>query len=105
MLAATIPKWLAADDDAQHYVFVNPSDDEAPIWFETPDTVIECDAFGFGRIELDDRAGAVSIEAVGEIGAVRIRREGDLRLKINDVDVTDSLLRTTEPSVREFRGL
>ena len=31
--------------------------------------------------------------------------EGDLRLKINDVDVTDSLLRTTEPSVREFRGL
>jgi|CXWL01.1.fsa_nt_gi hypothetical protein len=105
VLSATIPKWLSADDDAQHYVFVNPSDDEAPIWFETPDTVIECDAFGFGRIELDDRAGAVSIEAVGEIGAVRIRREGDLRLRINDVDVTDSLLRTTEPSVREFRGL
>ncbi len=105
VLAATIPKWLVADDDAGHYVFVNPSDEEAPIWFETPSTVIECDAFAFGRIELDDRTGTVDIEAVGEIGAVRIRREGDLRLNINGGDVTDSLLRTTEPLVREFRGL
>ena len=53
-MAGTPPKWLVADDDAGRYVFVNPTDEEAPLWLETPDTVIECDAFGFGRIDLDE---------------------------------------------------
>ncbi len=105
LLAGTTPKWLVADDDAQHYVFVNPSDEQAPIWLETPDTVVECDALGFGRIELDDRTGAVLIEATGEIGTVRVRRDGNITLAINGSDVTDTMLRTTEPNVREFRGL
>jgi hypothetical protein len=105
LLAGTTPKWLVADDEGQHYVFVNPSEEEAPVWLETPDTIVECDAFGFGRIELDDATGAVLIEATGDIGTVRVRREGNLQLSINGADVTGSLLRTTEPNVREFRGL
>ncbi|MBI5289448.1 MAG: hypothetical protein HY873_10810 [Chloroflexi bacterium] len=104
LLAGTTPKWLVADDGARHYVFVNPSDEQAPVWLETPDSVVECDAFGFGRVELDDATGAVAIEATGEIGTVRVRRDGEITLTINGVDVTGSLLRTTEPNVREFRG-
>ena len=44
LLAGRAPKWLAADGDAGRYVFVNPSDEEVPLWLETPRTIIECDA-------------------------------------------------------------
>ena len=105
LLAGTTPKWLVADDDARHYLFVNPADEQAPVWLETPDTVVECDAFGFGRIDLDETTGTVHVEATGEIGTVRVRRDGNVTLTINGSDVTASLLRTIEPNVREFRGL
>ena len=105
LLAGGTPKWLVADDDARLYVFVNPSDEEAPVLFETPETAVECEAFGFGRIEIDDAGGRIAIDATGEIGPIRVRRAGDVALTVNDIDVSDMLLRTTEEGVREFRGI
>jgi hypothetical protein len=76
LMAGRAPKWLFADADARCYVFVNPSDEETPVWLETAATIVECDAFAFGRIELDEGASTVRIDADGEIGAVRQFGEG-----------------------------
>jgi hypothetical protein len=105
LLAGSTPKWLIADEDASMYVFVNPSTEEAPVWFQTPRTAVECEAFGFGRIQIDDAANAIAIEATGEIGPVRVRLLEEATLSVNGIDVTPMLLRTTEEGVREFRGL
>jgi hypothetical protein len=104
LIAGAAPKWLFADDERQRYVFVNPSDDEDPLWLETPDTAIECDAFGFGRIEVHGPDAIIGIEAAGEIGAVRVRGTETLRLRINGTDVTDAMTQIAD-DVREFAGL
>ncbi len=104
LFAGTTPKWFFADPARGRYAFVNPGSDEAPVWLETPDTVIECDAFSFGRVDLDEQAAVVRIEAVGEIGAVRLRSVAGLRLHLNGVDVTDAMTQLDD-SVREFAGL
>ena len=104
LLAGTGPKWLIADDDAGLAVVIKPTADEAPVWLETATSILECEAFGMGRIELDDGAPAVSIEAAGAIGAVRIRSEGSPQMKINGVDVTGRLVRIDD-DVMEFAGL
>jgi hypothetical protein len=98
LLAGRAPKWLAADRDNGNYVYVNPSDEEAPLWFETPRVIVECDAFGFGRVEIDERARSVAVEASGEIGIVRIR--GADRLTINGTDVTDRMIGPDAAGVR-----
>ncbi len=105
LLAGRAPKWLFADADARRYVFVNPSDEVNPLWLETPATIVECDAFGFGRVEVDEPAGTIAVEASGEIGALRIRAADGTRLAINGSDVTDALLAPDAAGVREFRGL
>jgi hypothetical protein len=104
LIAGSAPKWLVADNDAGHYVFVNPTDEESPLWFETPDAVVECASIGFARIEIDGPANIVAIEATGEIDAVRIHSAAFPRLTINGADVTDAL-RIVSEGVREFAGL
>jgi hypothetical protein len=108
LLAGTSPKWLIADDNAGHAVVIKPVDDEAPLWLETANTIVECDAFGLGRVEVDDGEGAVDIEVAGEIGAVRARhdagRRDAVRLRINGVDLTERLVRLDDDVV-EFSGL
>ncbi len=104
LLAGRAPKWLAADADAGRYVFVNPSDEEVPLWLETPRTVIECDAFGFGRVELDEGEGVVSVDALGEIGTLRLRGSDGLRLLINGTDATPALQPPDADGVRVFLG-
>lgn len=104
LLAGTSPKWLIADEDAGHFVFIKPVSDEAPVWLETAATVVECDSFGLGRIELAERAGTVLIEAAGEIGAVRVRSGSSMRLSLNGLDITDRLVRIGDDTV-EFAGL
>jgi hypothetical protein len=104
LLAGRAPKWLAADIDAGRYVFVNPSDEIAPVWLETPGSIVECDAFGFGRIELDERGGTLVVEASGGIGPLRFRARDGTRLIVNGADVTDSATPPDGAGVREFDG-
>jgi hypothetical protein len=104
LMAGTAPKWLCADDDRRRYVVVNPSGDEAPLWLETPGVTVECDAFGFGRVEIDGSAGTVEVEAAGEIAPIRISGAATLRLAINGADVTHALV-PVAADTREFRGL
>jgi hypothetical protein len=105
LLAGRTPKWLAADPEARRYAFANPSDEVAPVWLETPRSVVECDAFGFGRIELDERAGTLAVEADGDIGPLRLRAAPGTRVTINGVDVTDAMPPPDDTGVRAFRGL
>jgi hypothetical protein len=105
LLAGRTPKWLVADPERGRFAFVNPSDEAAPLWLETSRTVVECDAFGFGRVALDERASSVAIEATDDIGPVRIRADGDVRLSINGVGVSGSLTPPDASGVREFGGL
>jgi hypothetical protein len=104
LLAGTAPRWLIADEDAGHAVVIKPTSEEAPIWLETAAMIVECDAFGLGRIELHESAHTVSIEAIGEIGAVRIRSDAAPRLAINGIDVSDRLVRLDD-DVMEFAGI
>jgi len=104
LMAGRVPKWLFADAGAGRYVFVNPSDEEVPVWLETSATIVECDAFSFGRIEIDEGAAKVLIEAEGEIGAVRIGAAAAARLFVNGVDVTGALHAPDVNGMREFNG-
>ena len=106
LLAGTEPKWLVADEDRGHYTIIRPTPEEMPLWFETLNTIVECDSIGLSRMELDEQAGTVDVEAVGEIGPVRVRSRlaTSLRLSINGADVTDALT-TIDDETREFAGL
>ena len=104
LIADQSAKWLVADDDAQRYVFVHPHDETTPIWLETPCGIVECDAFGFGRIEIDGAAQVISVEANGAIGAIRIGGADGARLTVNGVDVTAAMAVAGEGR-REFRGV
>jgi hypothetical protein len=92
LLAGRAPKWLFADDERRRYIFVNPSDEYIPVWLETPDSVVECEAFGFGRIVLDEQARTVEVEAANEIAPLRIRAADGMRLSLNGTDVTERLV-------------
>ncbi len=105
LLAGRTPKWLFADDASGRYTFANPSPEAAPVWLETPRTVVECAEFGFGRIEVDDATGDIAIEAIGEIGPVSVRRDGAVRLHINGADVSGSLSTPDHDGMRTFLGL
>ncbi|MEX2247186.1 MAG: hypothetical protein WEC75_10915 [Dehalococcoidia bacterium] len=105
LMAGGTPKWLFADADRGRYVFANPADEVAPLWLETPGTIVECDAFGFGRVEVDEGSGVVTVEAVGLIAPLRLRREGDVRLVVNGVDVSEALVGPDGAGVREFSGV
>ena len=53
---------LIADRDAGRYVVIRTAPDAGPLRLTTPRTTIECAVFGFGRLELDERAGTLAIE-------------------------------------------
>jgi hypothetical protein len=102
LLAGRAPKWLVADSERGRYVFVNPSDEVSPLWLETPRTVVECEAFGFGRVSIDEPRGEVAIEADVEIGGLRLRSASELHLIINGRDVTALLGSPDAEGVREL---
>ncbi|MDP9236978.1 MAG: hypothetical protein M3P30_06205 [Chloroflexota bacterium] len=104
VVAGSGPKWLFAGDDARRYVFVKAASVETPLWIETPATVIDCDAFPFGRVVLDEAAGEIQIEAVGEMAPLRIRSSVPMRLSLNGTDVTDAMTQLAD-GMREFGGL
>jgi hypothetical protein len=104
LTAGTTTKWLAVDGGARRCLFVHPTIEETDFALEMEGMAVECDAFGFGRVTLDVAACAVTIEAVGEIGPIRIRGDRSCRCSINGTDVTASLV-TLADAVREFRGL
>jgi hypothetical protein len=104
LTAGTTPKWLAVDGIARRCVFVHPTVEETDFALEMDGMAMECDAFGFGRATLDSASGAVTIEAAGEIGPVRIRGGDSLQCSINGTDVTGSLVMLTD-GAREFRGI
>jgi hypothetical protein len=106
LMAGRTPKWLFADADSRRWVFVNPSDDAAPVWLETANSTVECEEFAFGRIELDEANGVISIECEDEIAPLRLRAASSMRLILNGNDVSASL----RPSVfgdgaMEFAGI
>ena len=105
LLARGAAKWLVADPEAGRYAFGHPSEDATPLWLETPRIVVECDEFGFGRVEVDERGAVVSIEATGEIGALRLRGPEGLRLLLNGTDVTHALGPPDGGGVRAFAGI
>jgi hypothetical protein len=98
------PKRLVADQSAGRYVFINTAPEPTPLLFETPATTVECDAFPFGRLVLDEAADEIVMEATGELAPVRIRSAKPPRLSVNGTDVTDVLVRLSDDVV-EFHGL
>jgi hypothetical protein len=104
LMAGRTPKWLFAGEAPRRCVFVNPSDEAAPVWFETSAVVVECDEFAFGRIEIDEGAATVAVDALDTIGAIRLRSEPPMSLIINGVDVTDRLRASEHEGVLEFDG-
>jgi hypothetical protein len=104
LMAGRTPKWLYANATAGRYVFVNPSDESTPVWFETANTIIECDEFAFGRIEIDEAGASVSIHALDEIGVLTLRGAAATRLLINGADVSDRLRPSATDDAREFNG-
>jgi hypothetical protein len=77
------PKWLFADADAHRYVFVHPADAVTGLRLTTPATTIECEAFGFGRVDLDEAAGVLNIETTEPPGAIAVRPAGALQIVLN----------------------
>jgi hypothetical protein len=103
LTADTAPKWLAVDGGARRCLFVHPTVEETDFALEMDSVAVECDAFGFGRVTLDAAFCAVTIEAAGEIGPVRIRSADSPRCWINGTDVTGSLVNLPD-GAREFHG-
>jgi hypothetical protein len=85
-------KWVFANDDARRYVIVHASDDPAPLRLGTTDTAIECGAFSFGRIDVDERVGTVTVETAGDAVAVRVRSRLALRVAVNGVETAAEAL-------------
>lgn len=80
-----LPAVFAADRDEGLYACVNPSTERGRVRLETPGGVMfDCDALGTGRVEIDERAGVVVMDAVRPFGGVRLR--GAQRLIINGED-------------------
>ncbi|HET6615578.1 MAG TPA: hypothetical protein VFH62_06785, partial [Dehalococcoidia bacterium] len=102
MMAGRTPKSFFADSEAQRYVFVNPSDEIAPVWLETPSTAVECEEFGFGRIEVDEPASTITIDAADPVASIRIRSASSTRLIVNGDDVTDRLAGPDADGMREL---
>jgi hypothetical protein len=80
------PTWLIADDTVGRYVFVNPGDTAMPVRLATPNTTVECDAFGCGRLDIDEAAGIVRVEAANDPGALRIDARAGSRLIVSCPD-------------------
>lgn len=91
LLAGRTPKWVVVDPDGGRTIFVNPSDEEAPLWLETPDTIVECDAFAFGRVAIDEQALTVTVDATGAIAPIRIIGTQRHALILNGTDVSESM--------------
>lgn len=106
LLAGTEPKWLVANDERKHYAVIRPTAEGMPLWFETSETVVECESVALARMEIDESAATVEIEAAGEIGPVRVRssRIAELHLSINGNDVTGAMTVVSDDT-REFAGL
>ncbi len=88
LVSTPATKWLFADDDAREYVVTNPLSDDIQFCLWTPDAEIACDAFGFGRIALDEVARTVRVDVIGEPPAVKIVRGVGLSVIVNGVEVS-----------------
>jgi hypothetical protein len=105
VMAGRAPKWLYANAEQGRYVLVNPSDERVPVTFETMSgSTLECEEFGFGRIEIDATSAAVAIEATGAVGVVRLRLGQAPSMTINGRDVTALLTGPDADGVRTFDG-
>ncbi len=82
------PTWLIADDAAGRYVFVNPGDTAMPVRLSTPNTTVECDAFPCGRLDIDEAAGIIRVEATNDPGALRVDARAGSRLIVSYADAT-----------------
>ena len=101
LMAGRAPTWFAADRSRGRYVAVNPSDEPAPLWLETPRSIIECDEIGFARFDLDESRGVLTIDTRALAAPLRLRGPSALRLIFNGDDVSD-LLRLVGDAVYEY---
>lgn len=83
--AAATPHWLFADDSARRYIAINPSVATGPIRLETTGTEVSCDAFGFGRIDVDETGGIARIETASDPGDIRVT-PASVRVIVNGVE-------------------
>ncbi len=77
------PLWLFADDDARTYVLVKCGERRQPLTLRTGDTVVECSALAFARIEFDERAGTLRVETPSEPGEIRVHAATPIQLLVN----------------------
>jgi hypothetical protein len=106
VMAGRAPKWVFADRAQGRYVLVNPSDEAVPVTIETADgAVVDCDEFGFGRIDVDEKNSTIAVDATGEIGPLRVRIGRAPRLTLNGTDVSDALIGPDDDGVRTFGGV
>lgn len=102
VLGGPSPVYAVADAEVGRFVVLKLTDDDAPVLVETPVVALDCDEMGFARIDIDERAGTVRIDADGGIGVLRLTP--GVRLVINGADVTESMTAAAD-GVAEFRGL
>jgi hypothetical protein len=75
-------KTVLADAAAQRYVVIRTSLDAVPLRLTTPRAAIECEDFGFGRLELDEATGTLAIETPGS-PSFHVDPPGGLTVTIN----------------------
>ena len=64
-------------------MLTNPTDIANAIRLSTPATTIECQSFPFGRIDLDEAAGTVRIDAAGAPVALNVTGTAATKLIVN----------------------
>lgn len=89
--AGSVPAWLLADSGRRLWVAANPSNELAPLRFETPDGALETDAFGFGRIVWRAAEGRVEVDTASLASPLRLSGPRALKLLLNGRDVTRGL--------------
>lgn len=86
LVSAPVPKWFYADDDAREYVVINPLNDKLQLCLSTQDADIACDAFGFGRIALNEITRTVRVDTITQPAEVNIVRGDGLSLIVNGIE-------------------
>jgi hypothetical protein len=76
-------KSLIADAERGRYMVIRTAADVSPLRLETPRATVSCEAFGLGRIELDEGASTVVVEAAGLAPQVEIQSVPPLKLILN----------------------
>jgi len=91
--------WLLADAGRRLWVAANLSHEVVPFRLETPEGVLECGAFGFGRVVWSGAQGRVDVDVdvPALIRPVRVSGSADLSLWLNGEDVTSRPSQDTRP--------